>query len=284
MHCSVVLWRPRKPNWLALSRPLSSVCFWRVFRITSSNSLPVVDRRLIGHKFWGNFGSLLGFGNVMIFASFQDFGKWDSWRQWLNKCVKCTSGHLGSRLRHSFGKPSIPQGFLNFKELNNFCKSHGLILSGGLVVYGFEQSLNLASTRRSWFSSHRSWCVNWFSKQSPITLVQTPSQSQSHIATDGQSVCLSWCRAPSGAHDQILVTVWQLLSCSWEGALSDERMGLSFVSQSAVLGPLSVCTIFTFYMCHMLLNTYTIYTRSLSVRAKYSGLCSISGSFPIMAV
>jgi hypothetical protein len=38
-------------------------------------------------------------------------------------------------------------------------------------------------------------------------------QSQSHIATDGQSVCLSWCRAPSGAHGQILITVWQLLSC-----------------------------------------------------------------------
>jgi hypothetical protein len=31
------------------------------------------------------------------------------------------------------------------------------------------------------------------------------SQSQSHITTDGQSVCLSWCRAPSGAHDQIFV-------------------------------------------------------------------------------
>jgi hypothetical protein len=27
-------------------------------------------------------------------------------------------------------------------------------------------------------------------------------QSQSHIATDGQSVCLSWCRAPSGAYEQ----------------------------------------------------------------------------------
>jgi hypothetical protein len=39
------------------------------------------------------------------------------------------------------------------------------------------------------------------------------SQSQSHITTDGQSVCLSWCRAPSGAHDHILVTVWELLSC-----------------------------------------------------------------------
>jgi hypothetical protein len=33
------------------------------------------------------------------------------------------------------------------------------------------------------------------------------SLSLSHIATDGLSVCLSWCRAPSGAHDQIVVTV-----------------------------------------------------------------------------
>jgi hypothetical protein len=32
-------------------------------------------------------------------------------------------------------------------------------------------------------------------------------QSQSHIATEGQSVCLFWCQAPSGAHDEILVTV-----------------------------------------------------------------------------
>jgi hypothetical protein len=32
-------------------------------------------------------------------------------------------------------------------------------------------------------------------------------QSQSHIATDGQSVSKSWCQAPSGAHDQIFITV-----------------------------------------------------------------------------
>jgi hypothetical protein len=31
-------------------------------------------------------------------------------------------------------------------------------------------------------------------------------QSQSHIATDGKS----WCRAPSRAHDQKFITVWQL--------------------------------------------------------------------------
>jgi hypothetical protein len=40
-----------------------------------------------------------------------------------------------------------------------------------------------------------------------------PNQSQSHIATDGQSISKSWCRGPSGTHDQILITVWQLRSC-----------------------------------------------------------------------
>jgi hypothetical protein len=33
------------------------------------------------------------------------------------------------------------------------------------------------------------------------------SQSQSYIATDGQSVSMSWCQAPSGAHGQILITL-----------------------------------------------------------------------------
>jgi hypothetical protein len=31
------------------------------------------------------------------------------------------------------------------------------------------------------------------------------SQSQSHFATDGRSVSMSWCRVPSGAHDQMFV-------------------------------------------------------------------------------
>jgi hypothetical protein len=34
---------------------------------------------------------------------------------------------------------------------------------------------------------------------------QHQSQSQSHFTTDGQSVSPSWCRAPSGAHDQIFI-------------------------------------------------------------------------------
>jgi hypothetical protein len=49
----------------------------------------------------------------------------------------------------------------------------------------------------------------------PICLGITPllSQSQSYIATDGRSVSKSWCRAPSGAHDQVFIIVWQLRSC-----------------------------------------------------------------------
>jgi hypothetical protein len=48
----------------------------------------------------------------------------------------------------------------------------------------------------------------------------TSGQSQSHIPTDGQSISKSWCRAPCGAHDQILFDSY---------GLSDERTGLSFV-------------------------------------------------------
>jgi hypothetical protein len=37
-------------------------------------------------------------------------------------------------------------------------------------------------------------------------------KSQSYIETDGQSISKSWCRAPSGANDQIFITLWQLWS------------------------------------------------------------------------
>jgi hypothetical protein len=115
-HWSVVLWRARKPNWLALSRPLSSVCLWTIFRNIFSNSLPVVDKRLIGRKFWGNFESLPGFDNVITSASFQGFGKQDSRRQWLNKCIRCISDLSGRCPRHSFGISSCPQAFRKFNE------------------------------------------------------------------------------------------------------------------------------------------------------------------------
>jgi hypothetical protein len=36
------------------------------------------------------------------------------------------------------------------------------------------------------------------------------SQSQSHVATDDQSVSKSWIRAPCGSRDRILISVWHL--------------------------------------------------------------------------
>jgi hypothetical protein len=50
------------------------------------------------------------------FASFQDDGKCDSWKQWLNRCVRWTSGLIGRSVRHSFGIPSIPQALLSLRE------------------------------------------------------------------------------------------------------------------------------------------------------------------------
>jgi hypothetical protein len=71
----------RETNWLALSRPFSSMFLWTIFRIPFSNSLAVVYKRLIGCKFLGKFGSLLDFGNIITFLSFQGFRKWDNYRQ-----------------------------------------------------------------------------------------------------------------------------------------------------------------------------------------------------------
>jgi hypothetical protein len=66
---------------------------------------------------------------------------------------------------------------------------------------------------------HTDICFDWTLSTSDHTALLrcTPSvlifiQSQSHIANDGQSVNKSWCRAPSGAHDQIFITLWQLRS------------------------------------------------------------------------
>jgi hypothetical protein len=47
----------------------------------------------------------------------------------------------------------------------------------------------------------------------PSTLKFSKSKSRLKSQCDWRSVSKSWCRAPSGAHDQIFVTLWQLRSC-----------------------------------------------------------------------
>jgi hypothetical protein len=69
--------------------------------------------------------------------------------------------------------------------------------------------------------------------------------------TDDRSVSKSWNRAPSGAHDQIMITCVTVTVLFLWGALSDKRSGLSFyvplaLASAAFLGssPLGLETIF----------------------------------------
>jgi hypothetical protein len=57
-----------------------------------------------------------------------------------------------------------------------------------------------------------------------------PSKSKSKSKSKSHSVSKSWCRAPSGAHGQTLITLWQLRSCFVGRPLwREDGSGLSFV-------------------------------------------------------
>jgi hypothetical protein len=74
--------------------------------------------------------------------------------------------------------------------------------------------------------------LSWTSLSLSLLLSLSESQSQSYVTTDGQSASLSWNKGPIwGLWPDLYfrMTVAGLLK--W-GTLSDERMGLSFASQS----------------------------------------------------
>jgi hypothetical protein len=101
---------------------------------------------------------------------------------------------------------------------------------------------------------------------------QGQGQGQDHFATDGRSVSMSWCRAPSGAHDPIFLNCLTATVLSCSGALSDEMSGLFLVSHS--LKCLSICTYIFFNILHVLHVLYIKYiNKPLSVQARYSRLC-----------
>jgi hypothetical protein len=79
------------------------------------------------------------------------------------------------------------------------------------------------------FNSYSPDLILWEAGFSKLDSVFLKSKSNSKSHCDWRSVSKPWCRAPSGAHDQIFVTVWHLGSCFLWGALSDERTGLSFI-------------------------------------------------------
>jgi hypothetical protein len=98
--------------------------------------------------------------------------------------------------------------------------------------------------------------------------------SKSRSRYHWQSVSMSWCRAPSGSHDHMFVTVWQLLSSLCGNALSDERSGLS-------LQYFVVCQYIHKYLhfrCLTYKFVYIHYIWDLSVRAQYSNLSPTNSS------
>jgi hypothetical protein len=100
-------------------------------------------------------------------------------------------------------------------------------------------------------------------------------KSKSKSLCNWQSVCLSWCRAQTGAHDQMFFLVWKLLSCACGApSLATGRVcHLSVIVDSIVLVIVS-----KHLQVHNYVLLYTIYTRLLSDQAQYSKLCPISGS------
>jgi hypothetical protein len=120
---------------------------------------------------------------------------------------------------------------IQFKYCHVFGVPWLIITSSGLDGWTYWRLLQSLLITINYSCSH-SVCFLWlppfsFSCRNSLTASKLTEQSQSHIATDGQSVSESWCRAPSAAHDQIFITVWQLRSCFLRGTLSDDRTGLS---------------------------------------------------------
>jgi len=105
----------------------------------------------------GIFGSLTVFDKVINFASFQDDGKCENRKQWLNRYVKWNSGPLGRCLRHSFGIHQFHRLFLVW--VGWFFIRHEVLLFRGTVVHGFRQYLDtsLHSPFRIPHISHVMW-------------------------------------------------------------------------------------------------------------------------------
>jgi hypothetical protein len=114
--------------------------------------------------------------------------------------------------------------------------------------------------------------------------------SQSHIATDGQSVSKSWCRVPSGAHGQIFIAVWQLRSCFCGApSLTRGRVCLLYMLLALVSAvfpgssPLGLATIFYFlqFETSLFVTSYDSQGHGEGIRPRLhtGSLCTESESF-----
>jgi hypothetical protein len=225
-----MLWHARKANWRSLSRPLSSMRFWTIFSITFSNSLPIVDKRLIGSQFWGNLWSLPVFCKVIIFASFQDIRKCESRMLCSVKCVKFTNPphYLAHAIHNSFlnihlkfsttketestvGTSHIPSRTLSnhillhiptsariYTALNN--QSDSAPLCWPISTHSSRYKIHIKdSSRTEIFRSS----VNFSQAFSDIQRASTLGPERPVFRVVGTTLHQGWLPQPSGGHAQL---------------------------------------------------------------------------------
>jgi hypothetical protein len=212
---------------LTLSTLLSSMCLWTIFRITFSNSLPVVDKRLIGLKFWANLGSYHLSVTLQILLPSKALEN-GSRKKWLIRRVRCANGLLGKYLRHSGDILSGPQAFLSFDEFANLHM---------LKCLTFLKRESCTDASRFWtlvttfihgvhHTGHEMWSgflnnpqLRWFSFPCDTSLLVKSSIMLRPPVSRPLGLGI---KHSSGAYDLIFNLVRQLRIC-WGGALSLTR-------------------------------------------------------------
>jgi hypothetical protein len=100
---------------------------------------------------------------------------------------------------------------INYNTVTHLQSLHSNLFTLSAAVFTYSVSLNhTLQIKPSSHTLHLHTAKLFYSASPRKTARELTAnylgQSQSHIATDGQSVSRPWCRAPSGAHDQIFIT------------------------------------------------------------------------------
>jgi hypothetical protein len=143
------------------------------------------------------------------------------------------------------------------------CRLYLLLTIAGTVIFGSEshgtRDHNLLSQIRD-FPFHRLLRlagIRWRyltpppqrGDSSPDSISRSVSQSQSYVTTDGQSASRSGIKHPSGAYDQIFITVRHLFVFCCR-APSVTRVWVCLLQ-------CTICNIFTFYMLSYVIHSLT---------------------------
>jgi hypothetical protein len=116
------------------------------------------------------------------------------------------------------------------------CSMPATTVVGGVRCHPFRQLTLLSSVNLAYITRGPSAAGAVHRRSGQLLRCTAPSVvvvvSWCQFTTGGPSVSMSWCRAPSRAHDQMVVNCLAVAVLSCSCALSDGRSGLSFVSHS----------------------------------------------------